>query len=358
MTRADRYIAKIFTAYFFSGLLVFITLFVSVDYMSSLSSFQVPFGVILQYYGFYLPSVVHQIMPMACLLATLFTFGNLQKHNELTALFSAGMSLARVSTPILVLNAFIAATVFYIGDQVMPAFAKKKNYVYLVDIVKQPGLYSMVKENKIWYRSKESLFNIKTLNIKKRQAQQLTLYNFDRDWNLVQLITAQEVALEPEQWILTKGTITLFTEDSSFPLSQTFEKKTISIGEDIADLQIDSGTVDALTQKDLKRFISKNKEAGLDTVHYEVDYHAKFSFAAAPFLLSLLAIPFSLFGPRSSGRTLKIAKCIGLAFFYWAMHSSSITLGRHGVLLPSVAAWGANVLIGVIAAILLLRIRK
>ena len=38
----------------------------------------------------------------------------------------------------------------------------------------------MVKENKIWYRSKDSLFNIKTLNIKKRQAQQLTLYNFDK----------------------------------------------------------------------------------------------------------------------------------------------------------------------------------
>ena len=56
----------------------------------------------------------------------------------------------------------------------------QKNYIFLVEIAKQPGLYSMVKENKIWYRSKDSLFNIKTLNIKKRQAQQLTLYNFDK----------------------------------------------------------------------------------------------------------------------------------------------------------------------------------
>ena len=34
---------------------------------------------------------------MACLLATVFTFGSLQKNNELIALYSAGMSLARVA---------------------------------------------------------------------------------------------------------------------------------------------------------------------------------------------------------------------------------------------------------------------
>ena len=36
----------------------------------------------------------------------------------------------------------------------------------------------------------------------------------------------------------------------------------------------------------LRKFINKNKEAGLDTLHYEVEYHSKFGFAFAAFVMS------------------------------------------------------------------------
>ncbi len=357
-TIANRYIAKLFLSYFFAGLTVFTTIFFIVDFMSTMAQYQTPLETLAAYYGYSLPSVIYQIIPMAALLATIFTLTQLQKSNELTALFSAGMSLARVSSPILILVAIISSSTFFASDLLLPIFAQKKNFVYFVEITGQPGLYSTVRQNKIWYRSNHILFNIMTLNAEKKQAQEITLYYFDPNWNLIQLISAAEAQISGHRWNLTNGAITLFLEGESFPVMTKFRRKTISLNEDITDVQSNPTASEVMSLDDLKKFINKNKEAGLDTVQYEVDYHSKFSMALTPLILTLLGIPFSLGGPRGGGRALSIGKCIGIAFIYWAALSSSLTLGRHGVLIPSISAWAPNVIMGVIATLFLLRIKR
>ena len=104
----DRYIAKMFFAFFLGGLVVFLTLFVAVDFMSNMVRFQAPPASLIQYYFLYAPGLVYQLIPVACLLATILTLSTLNRNNELVALFSAGMSLARISSPILVLVVMIS----------------------------------------------------------------------------------------------------------------------------------------------------------------------------------------------------------------------------------------------------------
>ena len=114
-----------------------------------------------------------------------------------------------------------------------------------------------------------------------------------------------------------------------------------------------------MTLRELSRFIKKNKEAGLDTIRYEVDYHSKFGFAFAAFVMSLLGIPFSLgAGRRSGGAVKNIGLCIGVAFVYWSFYSSFITLGRHGAVPPVVAAWIPNITMTLAAVALLTRLRR
>lgn len=355
----DRYIARLFLTYFLGGLLVFVTIFLAVDFLS----FAVRFAdagtdALFRYYLYFTPSIIYQLLPVACLLATVFSLSTLNKSAELIALYSVGMSLARISAPILILVALLSAFSFWLSDKVLPRFEQKKNYTYYVELKKTPGLYSTVTTNKIWYRSENVLFNIKTLDAEASTAYGLTLYYFDPSWKLVQMITAESVNLDGSQWELAKGNVTLFLEDSSFPLTKTFDKKVIQLNEEIADLQSSARASDIMSLAELRKFIAKNKEAGLDTLRYEVDYQAKFGFAFAAFVMSLMGIPFSVKSQRSGGTFLNIGICIGLAFLYWAFYSSSITLGKHGALYPVVAAWAPNLIMLALAIFLLLRLKR
>ncbi len=355
----DRYTAKLFLAYFAAGLLVFVTLFLTVDFLGfAVRNSEAETSSLLKYYLYFTPEIIHQMLPVGALLAMVFTLSTLNKSNELVAMFSIGMSLARISAPALVLVAMISAFSFWMSDRVLPRFAQKKNYVEYVEIKKRPGLYSTVNTNKIWYRSENVLFNIKTLNPEQASAQGLTLYYFDSAWNLIQMITARALSIQGSLWELSDGSVTLFSHESSFPLTKTFQKKQLTMNEDVADLTSSGNSSEVMSLAELGRFIKKNKEGGLDTLRYEVDYHGKFGFAFSAFVMCMMGIPFSVSRQRSGGTFLNIGLCIGLSFLYWVSFSSALTLGKHGVLPPIVAAWMPNFLMFSGALVLLARLKK
>lgn len=348
LSLADRYISKLFLAYFAAGLVIFVTVFCAVDALGTIMSFEgAAISSVLRYYIYYAPQILYQMVPVACLLSTIFTLSTLAKTNEMVALFSVGMSLKRISTPMLILVGIISFVAFWTADQVLPALARQKNYIYFVELKKKPEQYSTVKTGKIWYRSKNSIYNIKTLAADNNSAQGLTLYYFSPSWQLIQMVTATAVTLQGDTWLLKDGSVTLFTDESSFPLTSEFKEKTITMGEDSGDLKSTGNTSDMLSFLELRRYIQRNKEAGLNTLRYEVDFHGKFAFALSGLVMSLLGISFSVGQARSGGTMKNIGICLALVFVYWIFYSSGLTLGRYGTLPPFVAGWLPNGLIAI-----------
>ena len=284
------------------------------------------------------------MIPMACVMATVIMMSSLNRAGEMVALFAAGMSLFRIAAPALVGVFLISTGSFLIEDQVLPQMIKRKNFILYNEIEKDPQKYQFVKTDRIWYRSKSSIFNIKTLAPDGLSAHGLTMYFFSDDWQLLQMLTAQSVLINGNQWDLYNGSVTIFDPNSSFPLTSDFKEKTIAMQERSKDLQSTGQTSDMLSQGELSRFISKNKSAGLDTTSYEMDYHAKFSFAWAGLVMALLGLPFTAQKGRSGGAMLSMGMCLGVIFLFWILYSSAQALGTHGVLPPVVAAWAPHIL--------------
>lgn len=359
MNRIDRYTSWLFWGYFIGGLLVFLTLFTAVDAMSTMVTYKgVAPSALLNYYLYSFPEIIQKLLPVACLMGTILTLSSLNKANELVALFASGMSLIRVTFPILIWVVLISIVGYWSADKILPKAMKEKNYILYYDLKKEPHRFSTIKTDKIWYRSKNSIFNIKTLNAKGDGAQGLTMYFFSEQWDLVQMITAREVKIQGSQWVLEGGTVTIFSRDSSFPLTSQFKTKNIVMAEDSKDLQSAGQTADMMSQKELDYFIKRNKDAGLDTVAYEVDYHSKFSFAFAGLVMCLLGIPFSVGRARSGGTMLNVGICLALVFGYYVFYSSGITLGQHGTLPPIMAAWTPNIVMAGLALVLLKRLKR
>ncbi len=354
----DRYLAKDFIAYFFAGLLVFLTIFVTIDFLTTTIRYNVPIGAMLRYYVYVVPMLLYQLIPVALLGATLFTLAGLNKNSELVAMFSLGHSLTRIATPLLVINILICLFAYWLGDRVVPLAAQKKNYIWYIEIRDKPGLYSTVKRDKIWYRSDNTIFNIQTLNPSDNSAQGITLYYFDQEGELIQLIKAKLVKMVGNSWELIDGNVTLFAQESSFPVTQKFESKTVKVSDDLEDIQTSAPSSDVLTLKELKKIIQKNKQAGLDYLKFDIDYHTKTSFPFAGFILALIGIPFTVQKSRGGGNMLNTAMAVGIAFAYWVVYSSCVSIGKNGVMPAVVAAWLPNVIGVVVATFLLVRIKK
>ena len=81
-------------------------------------------------------SLSSMAFPLAVMLASLMTFGNMGDRYEIVALKSAGISTRKMMTPLAILTVFITILSFFVSDQVIPR-ATLKLRVLLFDIQEQ-----------------------------------------------------------------------------------------------------------------------------------------------------------------------------------------------------------------------------
>jgi lipopolysaccharide export system permease protein len=202
------------------------------------------------------------------------------------------------------------------------------------------------------------IYNNKAFDPDKKTAQGLSFYFFDDKWNLVQMITSRAADVQKGEWILHDGSVTVFTEESSFPLTQSFDDKSIMVDDDVSEIQDSAKFSEVVSIGELRQYIKKNKEAGLNTIRYEVDLQSKYGFALASFVMAFIGIPFSVSNSRSGGRMKSVLMCILLAFVYWSLLSMGISFANHGVIPPVVSAWFPNIFMVMVSIVFLLRLKK
>ncbi len=355
----DRYISKSFIFYFFAGLSIFVTLFVAIDFLTSTARFTVDLSVFAKYYAYYSFEMLFQLIPVACLLATLFTLGTLHKNSEMVAMFSLGLSLLRIALPILVIVSLISILSFVASNELMTKAVDKRNFIYYTVMRNKPYLYANSKQENIWYRSGQNIFNISLLNAKEEKAFNITIYTFSSDWMLQQILLSKEASLGEGRWTLTNGSVTVFFDEESAPITETFVKKDLEVGENVIDIKTSSKASAQMGVRQLRRYIERNKEAGLNTVPFEVDYYSKFSYVFTTLVMVLLGIAFSTSGStRSGGVLMNLQKCVLLTLIYWGIYNSGLTLGRHGTIPPVLAAWGPNIMMILLASLIIWRQKR
>lgn len=94
-------------------------------------------GQLLFYFGIFMMPIA---MPLAVLLASLITFGNLGEHFELTAIKASGVSLTRILRPIFFFVVFLTGIAFYTNNYLVPNAALEA-YSLMYDIKqKKPAM--------------------------------------------------------------------------------------------------------------------------------------------------------------------------------------------------------------------------
>ena len=96
--------------------------------------------VLAQFFWWMGLMMVPQALPLAILLSSLITFGNLGESSELTAIKSAGISLTRTFSSLVVVSCFISATSFVFQNNIGPHSTIKLSQLLVSMKQKNPEL--------------------------------------------------------------------------------------------------------------------------------------------------------------------------------------------------------------------------
>ena len=105
-------------------------------------------SIILELLYYISASLIPLALPLAILLSSIITMGNLAEKNELTALKSSGLSLYRIMRPLTTVILGIAVATFYFSNYVIPvANLKWHSIIYDIQETKlanflSPGSYT------------------------------------------------------------------------------------------------------------------------------------------------------------------------------------------------------------------------
>ncbi|MCK5367712.1 MAG: LptF/LptG family permease, partial [Cyclobacteriaceae bacterium] len=136
MKKIDKLIIGAFLGPFFLTFFVVIFILLSqfmLKYLDEIVGKDLDTSVILQLIFYFSIFMTPNAFPLAVLLSSLMTFGNLGEHFELTALKGSGISLIRTMVPIFVFTIFLTGIAYYSNNNIVPK-ANLKAFSLLYDV--------------------------------------------------------------------------------------------------------------------------------------------------------------------------------------------------------------------------------
>jgi LPS export ABC transporter permease LptG/LPS export ABC transporter permease LptF len=351
----DRYIARIYlraAALSFAALLGIFYIATFIDRSDKLFKGQATTGTLLQLLAFYTPQYVYFVIPMAALLSVLVTFGLLSRTSELSVMKACGISLYRITAPLIVLGLAWSAVLYGLEQQIM-ARANQRAEELDSQIRGRPARTANPLNRKWLVAHDGAVYHYTDFNPRTRAIRNLAIYRPAATWELESQVFAPSVIYSNGQWIGMRG----WTQDFTARQSRwtPFLQRTLPL-EPPDYFETEQPLADMMTVPQLKRFIDEQEASGFNVIPEMVELQKKLAFPFATVVMTLLAIPFGMTTGKR-GTLYGIGIGILLAVTYWIVGSGFAAIGKAGLLGPIMAGWAPNVLAMGSATYLLLTAR-
>lgn len=108
-----------FVMTFFIAMFVFFMMFIF-TYIDDFVGKGIEAHILSELFFYFSLTTIPTALPLAILLSSLMTFGNLGEHFELTAMKSSGLSLQRIMIPLIGTTIILSVSAFYFSNNVLP----------------------------------------------------------------------------------------------------------------------------------------------------------------------------------------------------------------------------------------------
>ncbi len=345
MSLLDRYIAKTWLRLLILSLFGFIGLYLVIDMIEKIPRFlRAEAGTvdILTYFIWKLPEIVSRTATFSILMATLLTLGVLSRDSEIIAMRSCGISLLKISLPMLTLGFVAGILLFLNAELLLPYTYLKTERIDRIKIKKKDDNVTF-KRNNIWFRSDSQILQARMFEPNTVTLRGVVIWKVDALMNPVGRIDADTAVYQQGEWLLFAAVQKNFLTPVGIE-TKSVPKMAVDINLKIEDLQVLDRDADNMSLFVLKEYAENLKRGGYQAYRYYTLMHTKIATPFAALIMVVLGIPFALRNSRSGSITMGIGVSIGISFTYFMVNAVLLSYGCSGVLTPVAAAWGANVI--------------
>ena len=361
----DEYILREFLAMFLlvlAGFAVLMIVFTFFDLVGDILRNRIALSIVGDYLLNLTPSMIYQIAPLAVLIASLVTFGVMNRNSEIVAIKATGISLYRLIVPIAAIATALAVALFLFDQYYLPQANRRQEALRNVIKGRPPQTY--LHPEQTWMMGQKPqpgepgrIFYYEFFDRDRNEFANLSVFEFDpATFQLTRRIFAKRAAWDADAggWVFENGWVRDIQGASvtdyraflrtSFPeirATPDYFKK-----EDLQSQEMNFGQLD--------HYIRDLQQSGFDTKRLSVALWHKLSYPLIAVVMAVLAIPFALsMGRRGSMAGLAVAIAVALAYF--VVDNLFGAMGNVNYLPPSMAAWSADVLFALAGGYLLLR---
>ena len=333
--------------------LALVCLFTFFEIIDDIFQHQIPYALVADYFLFLQPQLLVLLVPISVLIATLITFGSLEKFNQIVAFKSCGVSVYRIAMPILILGLLTSGFIFLVQEYVLPYANVRQDSLH--NLIKgRPAQVSQPGRHWIFGQG-DRLYNYNLFSSERNAFVELAVYRLDlKNAVLIEADFAQrgDWRRDDQSWLLRDGWVRNFRRDEF----EDFSSRSFAFPEQPPFFDEEVRDSSKMTFSELEHYIRDLQVGGFEVDYLKTELYKKFSFPLVSIIMTLIGVPFSLTMGRK-GTLYGIGAGVILGIAYWGAFGIFDVLGSNGLLAPVLAAWGPNIVFGTGATMLLSLVR-
>jgi lipopolysaccharide export system permease protein len=318
-------------------------LYVIIDIFSHLDEIlkqKVGFQLLFTYYLNFLPFILVQVAPFACLLGCLYTLGILNRNNEIIAMRTAGLSIFQITKTLIIFACLISILVFLVNDKFVPQSEITKQ-----KIKKQMQQLNMRTKDKSSeevihlsiYGLKNRLFFINKFIIPESKMIGITILEQDSLANVRKKIVASYGIYKDGLWHFYDCITYFFGSDGRYKGEPVYlSEQLMDITESPQDFLKQRQKPEFMSVAQLNDYILKlsMSHAKVMIRNLRIDLYQRFFMPLTSLVIIIVGIPFSLILRRRATGLSSLGIAIMVGFLYYVVNAVSIAFGKAGLLPP------------------------
>ena len=311
---------------------------------------------VFKYLFLNLPWWIIQVLPVAVLLAVLFSIGQLARHGEITAIKAAGINLWRIIALFLLCGIFIGLFDLALREIVIPQTSRMADKILLENIHKEKPKSRTEFNDLVVTLPANGRMTIGYLNTETNTMRQVVIDYYDNRFKLASQIACEAARFSENTWHLLNGAERIFNNETIE--ESPFADKIVNLAIKPSDLVLDDVRPEQKTTAYYKNYIRQLEALGIPSEKELLQFYLRYSSIFSHLIVMLIGIPFAISISGRMGKIVSFIFALMFAFVYWGVQAVGQSMGENKVVSPFVAAWIGNMVFGIVGFYLIGKVRK